>query len=89
MLYSRYNSPDSVLNLPYDYGLEIIKKASEKDIERTAWEMWLTFDGQTKNDNPWESYLKKFKEPLKQRVSRTEDEIMQDAENILNMMKRT
>jgi hypothetical protein len=77
-----------VLNLPYDYGLEIIKKASEKDVERTAWELWLTMEN--KQDNPFGEFLRKFKEPKVENTdTRTDEEIIQDAEHILTLTKRS
>ena len=67
----------------------MVLKAREKETERTAWELWLTFDGQAKKDNPWDKYLKKFKNPPKAKDNRTDEEILSDAEDILRMMKRT
>lgn len=79
-----------MLNLPYDYGLEIIKKASEKDIERIAWELWLTLDGEEKKKNPFNEFLRKFKEPKSVNMdTRTDEEIIEDAGYILNLMKRS
>lgn len=90
MIYSRYNAPDSVLNLPYEYGLDILFKALEKDLERNAWELWLTFNDELKKETPFTDFLSKIKEPAQNNDTRTEEEILQDAENILNsIVKRT
>jgi hypothetical protein len=61
----------------------MVLKAREKETERTAWELWLTFDGQAKKENPWGEYLKNFKKPPEQKDNRTEEEILKDAENIM------
>ena len=45
--------------------------------------MWLTFDARAKESEPWEEYLKRYKKPPEQKDTRTEEEILQDAENIM------
>jgi hypothetical protein len=85
---SRYNDPSYILNLPYDYGMEMILKAHDKDVERTAWELWLTMEN--KQDNPFGEFLQRFKEPKAVNVdTRTDEEIIQDAEHILTLTKRS
>lgn len=61
----------------------MIKKAVEKDLEQSAWELWLTYDTNTKNEMPFTKFLQGIKEPRKENDTRTEEEILQDAENIL------
>jgi hypothetical protein len=68
----------------------MILKAREKEVERTAWELWLTFDGETKKENPFNEYLQKVKQPtIQNKDTRSEEEVLKDAENILKSMKRS
>lgn len=78
-----------MLSLPYDYGFDMLLKAIEKDTERAAWELWLTFDSKAKAETPYPKFLQKIKEPHREKDNRTDDEVIQDAEDILKMMKRT
>lgn len=64
-------------------------KAIEKDTDRAAWELWLTFSGEAKQNLPFAEYLRKIKQPPQVKSNRTDDEVIQDAEDILKMMKRT
>ncbi|MCM3686067.1 hypothetical protein [Mesobacillus subterraneus] len=64
-------------------------KAIEKDTDRAAWELWLTFDGKAKSETPFNKFLQKIKEPQREKDNRSDDEVIQDAEDILKMMKRT
>lgn len=89
MIFNRYNDPQYILNLSVDVGMELILKAREKEIERIAWEMWLTLDGEDKQKIPYGEFLRKFKEPIKESTTVNEEEIMKDAKNILNMFKRS
>jgi hypothetical protein len=70
--------------------MEMILKAREKEVERTAWELWLTLDGEGKDKNPFGEFLRKFKEPKAVNTdTRTDEEIVQDAEHILTLTKRS
>lgn len=72
--------------------LKLLLTAKEKELEETAWEYWLTFDAEEQKRNPFTRYLSELKKNVldpKKSTEKTETEIMQDAENILNMMKRT
>lgn len=51
--------------------------------------MWLTFDGKAKSETSYGEFLREFKEPIKEKTASNEEEIMKDAENILNMFKRS
>ncbi|WP_423408018.1 hypothetical protein AABM38_20450 [Heyndrickxia sp. MSNUG] len=64
-------------------------KAVEKETERYAWELWLTFDGNAKAETPYNKFLQKIKEPKRIKNNRSDQEVIQDAESILKMMKRT
>jgi hypothetical protein len=73
-----------------DYGVELVLKAHDKEVERTAWELWLTLDGETKKENPFNEYLQKVKQPsIQNKDSRSEEDVLKDAENILKSMKRS
>ena len=69
--------------------IKLIAKANEKDRERVAWELWLSFDDERKNKQPYQELLDKFKAPREVKEIVAEEEIMNEAENILNMFKRT
>lgn len=73
--------------------LKLLKTAKEKELEETAWEYWLTLDIEVQRKQPFTKYLNELKKNTinpKTSEERTEAEIMQDAENILNsIVKRT
>jgi hypothetical protein len=68
----------------------LILKAREKENERLAWELWLSYSEQTKQKLPFKKVLDQFKQnkPVK-RDTRTEEEIINDAQNIMKLMKRS
>lgn len=68
----------------------LLKKAYDKELERTAWEYWLTLDAQSKKNNPFTKFMEELrKEEPSNTDKRTEEEIVNDAEQILKMMKRS
>lgn len=71
-------------------GLDLYYKAVEKTIEKQAWEQWLVaYSKMTKETFiSFSDYLKKLKQP-KVTTSKTDEEVIEDAENILKMMKRS
>lgn len=69
--------------------MEMVLKAREKETERIAWELWLTLDKEGKQDMPFGEFLRKFKEPAKEKAILSEKDIMKDAESILDMFKRS
>jgi hypothetical protein len=70
--------------------MEMILKAREKELERLAWELWLTFDQETKNETPFKEFLKKIKQPtVHSQDTRSDEEVLKDAENILKSIKRS
>lgn len=90
--YKRYGGNDVVYRMKPRKLLKLLMKAKEKELEETAWEYWLTMDTEFQKKNPFTRYLSELKKNAlnpKTTVERTEAEIMQDAENILNSMKRT
>lgn len=80
-----------ILSLPATVGINLYIKAVEKNSERQAWEQWLVaYQSMTKeNFISFNDYLKQLKQPQQPRDNRTDDEIIQDAENILKSMKRS
>lgn len=68
---------------------KLILKASEKDRERVAWELWLSFSEERKNKQSFSDLLKKFQEPREVKEVVEEEEIMNEAEKILGMFKRS
>lgn len=76
--------------MPYDYGVELIFKAREKEVERLSWELWLTLDSQEKKENPFNDFLQKMKQPKSANFDmRTDEEIIEDAEHIIDLLKRS
>ncbi|CAM3729671.1 hypothetical protein MEZE111188_05580 [Mesobacillus zeae] len=72
--------------------LKLLSKAREKELEETVWEYWLTLDTEAQKKQPFNVYLRELKKAAsdpKTSVGLTEEEILQDAENILKSMGRT
>ncbi|CAM3678860.1 hypothetical protein GCM10009865_47640 [Aeromicrobium ponti] len=90
-LLQRYGDMSFILSLPATVGINLYIKAVEKNSERQAWEQWLVaYQSMTKeNFISFNDYLKQLKQPQQPRDNRTDDEIIQDAENILKSMKRS
>ena len=76
-----------ILEMPYDSFIELIHNAFEKDVEAMLWEKWLVeLPNMDKSTFiPFEEYKQKH---FKQESTKTDDEILQDAENILKSMSR-
>lgn len=87
----RYGDMSFILSLPAQQGIELYIKAVEKNTERQAWEQWLVDYARMTKDNfkPFSEYLREMKTPLKPKDNRSDDEIINDAENILKGMKRS
>jgi hypothetical protein len=69
---------------------KLLSKAYEKEIEGTAWEYWLTLDQQTKKSNPFKDFLESLKkEKPTNKDTRTEKEVLEDSNLIINMLKNT
>lgn len=78
------------MSLPMTEGLKLYRKASEKNLESRMWERWLVDYRNMNKDNfvSFADYTKKLTEP-KRVDKRSEEEVIEDAENILKMMKRS
>lgn len=71
-------------------GFELYQKAIVKNNEEQVWDQWLVDYSHMdeKTFVPFSDYLKRLKNP-KREDKRTDDEIINDAEQILNMFKRS
>lgn len=80
-----------IMSLPANTGIDIYIKAVEKNTERQVWEQWLAaYPNMTKETFiSFNDYFKKMKQPQNTNDNRSDDEIIQDAENILKRMKRS
>lgn len=90
-LLQRYGDVSFIMALPMDEGLLLYEKAIDKNVEKIIWEKWLVdYQRMTKeNFVPFSEYLQKAKAPPQSKDNRTEEEVIDDAENILKMMKRS
>jgi hypothetical protein len=70
---------------------KLVRKAYEKETEERTWELWLTFDGEQKKKQPFNTFLEHLKrtEPNPKKDIRTDKEILNDADKIINMMKHS
>jgi hypothetical protein len=69
---------------------KLLSKAYEKELEGTAWAYWLTLDPQTKKANPFNDFLANLKkEKPTNKDHRTDEEVLEDSHNIINMLKNT
>jgi hypothetical protein len=87
----RYGDMSFIMSMSAEQGIQLYIKAVEKDSERQAWEQWLADYTKMTQENfvPFSEYLKKLREPLKQKDNRSDEEVIGDAENILKSMKRS
>lgn len=87
----RYSDISFIMSMPFEQGLNLFQKANEKNIEQRAWERWLVDYSKMTEENfvPFPKYLQILTQPKQNADNRSDDEIIEDAENILNMMKRT
>jgi hypothetical protein len=74
---------------PYKLS-RVLTKAFEKELEQTAWEYWLTLDGDTKKNNPFKEFLEKIKnDKPKNADTRSDDEVLEDSHAIIQLLKKT
>lgn len=90
-LLKRYGDMSFIMSLTAEEGIELYKRASDKNIEERAWERWLVdYSKMTKeNFKSFADYLKDLKQPPRAKDSRSDEEIINDAEEILKSMKRS
>lgn len=79
------------MSLPFEEGFNLYEKAIEKSLEERAWERWLVDYQRMTKDNfkPFSEYLKEIKLPPQSKDNRSDEEIIDDAENILKSFKRS
>jgi hypothetical protein len=79
-----------IMSLPAEEGIALYEKAIEKTIEHQVWERWLV-DYSKMTQETFKSFSDYLKEVLNpQRIdNRTDEEVLNDAENILKSMKRS
>lgn len=68
---------------------QLVRKAYEKETEERSWELWLTFDIESKKKQPFNVFLDEMKEPNHKKDLRTDEEILNDADKIISMMKHS
>ena len=90
-LLKRYGDMSFIMSLSVEEGFSLYEKAFEKTIEERSWERWLVDYSKMTKDNfkSFTDYLKEIKQPPKREDNRSDDEVIEDAENILKMMKRS
>jgi hypothetical protein len=90
-LLERYGDMSFIMSLPAQQGIELYIKAVDKNTERLAWEQWLVAYQNMTQENfiSFSDYLKQLKKPQRAKDNRSDDEIIQDAENILKSLKRS
>lgn len=71
-------------------GFELYQKAVIKNNEERVWEQWLVDYTRMDKDTfvPFSKYLEGMKQP-DTKITRTDEEIIEDAENILKSFKRS
>lgn len=86
----RYSDASFVLSLPFEMGFELYMKATEKNNEDRVWEQWLVDYTRMDKNNfvPFSKYLEGMK-VTDVSTTRTDEEIIEDAENILKSFKRS
>lgn len=85
----RYGNVGLVYTMKPRKLIKLLAKAKKKDGEERAWQYWLTLDGEVKKELPFSKFLAEVNKPITQQENTNEEQIMQDAENILNMFKRS
>lgn len=78
-----------VMDLDVDTFIGLIGEAQEKDLEQRLWEKWLAELPNMNQENfiPFEEYVKKHKK-VKHQETKSDEQILQDAENILKSLSR-
>lgn len=80
------------MRLDIDDGFELIKKANDKQVESTVWDMWLVdyarMDKETfMSFEDYKSNILKQTEEL-EKPTKTKEEIINKAENIIKAFKK-
>ncbi|MBT2723047.1 hypothetical protein [Bacillus sp. ISL-46] len=90
-LLQRYGDMSFIMSLPANEGISLYIKAVEKNSEQQLWEQWLVDYNRMTKENfiPFSEYKNQMKKPLKPKDNRSDEEVIQDAENILKSLKRS
>ncbi|TYS91895.1 hypothetical protein [Rossellomorea aquimaris] len=77
------------MGLDIETGAEVLAKAKENIAESRVWEQWLSVYPNMEEETfiPYSKYLEELKKPPKKQ--KTDEEVIQDAENILKNMKHS
>jgi hypothetical protein len=80
-----------IMSLSAEEGIALYEKAIEKTIERQVWERWLVDYAKMTKENfkSFSDYLKEVMKPPSPKDNRSDEEIINDADNILKSMKRS
>jgi hypothetical protein len=80
-----------IMSLSAEEGFSLYERAAEKTLEERVWERWLVdYSKMTKeNFKSFADYLKEIKQHPKPKDNRSDEEIINDADNILKSMKRS
>jgi hypothetical protein len=90
-LLHRYSDMSFIMSLSAEEGIALYEKAMQKTIEHQVWERWLVdYSKMTKETfKSFKDYLNEVLKPPQPKDNRTDDEVIDDAENILKSMKRS
>jgi hypothetical protein len=90
-LLHRYSDMSFIMSLSAEEGIALYEKAIEKTIEHQVWERWLVDYAKMTKENfrSFSDYLKDVTKPPQPKDNRTEEEIINDADNILKSLKRS
>lgn len=91
LLLSRYSNVEYILNLYFEEGLELIKKAFEREVEKRTWDRWLVdYQRMTKDDFvPFDEYLSKVMTYQSQPIIQiSAEDLLTKAEQILEKVSQ-
>lgn len=86
MLLSRYSNIDYILNLGFNEGYKVIRKAYQKALEDKAWERWLVDYAKMNKENfiSFEEYKESLftVKPIHEAKYLTKEELLKEASEI-------
>lgn len=90
-LLHRYSDMSFIMSLSAEEGIALYEKAIEKTIEHQVWERWLVdYSKMTKETfKSFKDYLSDVLKPPQSIDNRSDEEIINDADNILKSFKRS
>ena len=78
----RYHDMNFIMQLPPDTFIDLIDKAIEEENKDKLWEKWL----HDHTELTFDQYYRRATQPV---MKKSDEEVLQDAENILKMMSRS